>query len=145
VTFSTRLRVAAADTAAALGVAVVNRAWARQYSPHRSPLGMQLYWQGQAGGSARVVGVARDAREESPDLPPEPGLYLPYTQFKPPLALVLRAAHPDEARRALIAALPEAPVDTALPVAALRSQDLATPRFEVEIMIAFAAWPCCLR
>lgn len=133
----------AADTASAPGVVVVNQAWARQYSPHHSPLGMQLYWQGQAGGSARVVGVARDAREESPDLPPEPGMYLPYTQFnKPPLALVLRAAHPeavaDEARRALVAALPEAPVDTALPVAALRSQDLATPRFEVEMMIAFA-------
>ena len=67
-------------------VVVINRAMAQAYWPGIDPIGQRI-WIGKPMGAAntepaprQIVGVVADIREASLAHPPEPTLYIPYTQ-----------------------------------------------------------------
>lgn len=86
----------ATDTAGSPRVALVNQAFVERYSPNRSPVGLRLDVHEE--GQMEVVGVIGDVRHWSLDVPPEPELYLPFTQSPDRFAtLVVRTRdHPDQ-------------------------------------------------
>jgi len=69
---------ATGDTAAGPQVALVNETLARRAWPGADPIGRQLLYKGDA--SREVVGVVRDVRIYSVETPPEPQLYIPFSQ-----------------------------------------------------------------
>jgi predicted permease len=78
------------DTRTSTPVAIVSLAARERYWPGGSPLGERLRLPG--GEWLEVVGVASDIRNSDADQPPEPHLYLPYSQNpERSMALLLRA------------------------------------------------------
>lgn len=136
----------ARDTAAAPGVVIVNQAFARYFFHGASPLGAQLIWTDRGAKSATphtIVGVVNDARDWVPDLAPPASIYAPYAQSSSSgLALLVNAADPaaavDTLRRVLAQSLPDLPVATAQPLRAFFRDDIAQPRFQDLMLMAFA-------
>ncbi len=72
------------------GVAIVSEAFARRYFAGEDPLGQSIrprfpggdaYWYPVSKNlPLRIVGIARDVREEGIDVGPKPQIYLPYAQ-----------------------------------------------------------------
>ena len=72
------------------GVAIVSEAFARRFFPGEDPIGQRIrprfpggdaYWYPiSANLPLRIVGIARDVREEGIDVGPAPQMYLPYAQ-----------------------------------------------------------------
>ena len=76
------------DDARAPAVVVINDAAARRFFPGEDPVGKQIAVNYLALGSRitgparmrEIVGVVSNIRQRALDLPPEPAIYLPYTQ-----------------------------------------------------------------
>ena len=71
------------DVRAAPGVAVVNRAFARQFLGGDKALGkrIRLNWGGESNYWRTVVGIVNDVRHSGLNEPPRPEAYIPYAQM----------------------------------------------------------------
>jgi predicted permease len=81
------------DRVGAPGVAVVNRALARQAWPGEDPIGKRILMGGGASDSVwrTVVGIVGDVRHRGLDLAPQPEIYLPHAQFPAGTGTALRS------------------------------------------------------
>jgi len=61
---------------------IVNETMAQRYWPNRDPIGARLEIQGDGGGPAEVIGIARDSKYGSVNERPMPFLYRSYNQGK---------------------------------------------------------------
>jgi len=104
-------------------VAVINRALAERLFPGRPAIGASLQLGTGRGAAPRtVVGVVGDVRQEGPERPPLPEVYVPMTQGSPytTAAIVVRVeGDPDSYIAALRAAVHS--VDPAIPLARVQS------------------------
>jgi putative ABC transport system permease protein len=74
-------------------VAIVNRAFARQFFSDRNPLGKHIRNEGQKGPWRQIVGVVGNVRQLGPDHAESPEVYTPYTQRPAPdIRVVLRVS-----------------------------------------------------
>jgi predicted permease len=74
------------DDAAAPGVAVINKAMARQYWPNSDPLKDRILIGAGAGpafaeGPRQVIGIVGDTHDEGPNNDPSPRMYIPLAQM----------------------------------------------------------------
>ncbi|HSJ65857.1 MAG TPA: ABC transporter permease [Gemmatimonadaceae bacterium] len=128
------------------GVAVVNETMARRYWPGGDPLGSRIVLFDDAfAGYRTIVGVVRDVRAESVDLPASPTVYLPFAQHPGrELSLVLRTDLPPEQ---LVGAVTDRlrSVGHAISITSVRPFDavvggaLSRPRFTMLVVGSFAA------
>jgi putative ABC transport system permease protein len=82
------------DSKGAPGVVVINRAMARRYWPHESPIGKQIVIAQNLGPEwadqpRQIVGVVGDITADEVDQPPVPTMYTPFAQVPPHLASLL--------------------------------------------------------
>ena len=70
------------DTASSLPVAVINRAFSDRYFGGENPIGRQIRY-GHVPRAAAIVGVIQDIRQENPETPSTPELYLCMSQLDP--------------------------------------------------------------
>ncbi len=68
------------DRAGAPEVAIINESLARQLFPNRNPLDRKLTGASNAAGPV-VVGVVKNSRQKSYELPATPEVYIPYQQY----------------------------------------------------------------
>jgi putative ABC transport system permease protein len=131
------------DGADAPGVVIVNETMARQYWPGESPLGRRLLV-GRETVAREVVGVVGDVRHDSLEAPFAARMYLPVAQYPwPDLNLIVRAgAGAGGVAAGLRAAVWSVDRNQAISGAATFSQllahELARPRFDMLILMAFA-------
>lgn len=138
------------DSAAAVGVAIINATMARKYWPHGSPLAKHLEHVGPHDQSFEIVGVVGDTPGYDLLEPPKPTVYLSLVQaylmfpWQPDASLVARTSgDPKLLFSAINAAV--ANVDPALPVFHERTfeQQVATGLYEqkflARMLLLFAA------
>jgi predicted permease len=139
------------DFKLARNVAVINRAFASRYFPGENPLGRQITAKGMdkppysvKSPSFEIVGVVGDIRNNGPEEPSQPALYVPYSLLGQTwnTYLVRTAAAPglllNPLRREIAAADKELPVDGE-PLEDILNQNWFTePRFILELMSVFA-------
>jgi putative ABC transport system permease protein len=132
-------------------VAVINRSFLKRYFAGQVPLGRQVTLKGLADEpysvelpTFEIVGVAGDTRNNGPDDPPDPALYIPYSVvgFQWDSLLLRSAGSPalllNPMRRAVAALDKELPVDGE-PLADILNQNwFADPQFELILMSIFA-------
>ncbi|MGE5214347.1 MAG: ADOP family duplicated permease [Nitrospirota bacterium] len=142
------------DTAPA--VAIINDEAARQFWPGQNPIGKRIgvNYTGPGRRSEvaprlrEIVGVAGNIRHDSLDAPASPAIYLPYLQDEThhdmaTMSLFVRAdANPmalaDSLRDRIHAVAPNQPVQDIQTVADLVSQSVATRRYTLVLVGAFA-------
>ncbi len=129
-----------ADGPDAPPVVIVNDA-ARGAFGGRSPIGARV----NLGTWVTVVGVVSDARRQSLDTPPQPAVYLPYTQFVMPYMGVLVQTGQGAGATALVVRAAVADLDPELPIGEVKtieqliSESTGQPRFRSFLLAAFAA------
>jgi predicted permease len=135
------------DRAESPPVAIINHTMARQFWPHVNPIGERIVIGATLGADLTphtIVGVVGDVRATSPELPPQPTIYLAYAEHAWPTMSVLAktAGNPSDLATALRAAVRA--IDPTQPVAWLLSFDdivaasTAARRFQVWLVGAFA-------
>jgi putative ABC transport system permease protein len=82
------------DTQGSPGVVVINRAMARRYWPHESPIGKQIVIAQNLGPEwadqpRQIVGVVGDITTDEVADPPVPTMYTPFAQAPPHLVSIL--------------------------------------------------------
>lgn len=130
----------ARDGSDGVPTAVVSRAFANRFWPGEDAIGKRI--EGRAV-TWTVVGVAGDASDVDLLEPPEPTLYVPWTQnssLVAPVALVLRtvgdpAASAASVRSAVRAVDPLLPVDRVVPLQHFLDDSLAPTRFRVALLL----------
>jgi putative ABC transport system permease protein len=131
------------DTESTPPVIVINETFARRYFPGRSPLGGRL----KVGGfDCEIVGVVGDVRHRGLEADPLPEIYASYlqkTQF-PVMNFVIRATSDPASiaasvRRELQAIDPRQPVYNVEPMERLFSASIAERRFNMSLLVVFAA------
>ncbi|HTV56655.1 MAG TPA: ABC transporter permease [Terriglobia bacterium] len=106
-------------------VAIVNEAFAQQAWPGQNPLGREIsedYPKRELG--VRIVGVVRNAREDSSWGPPGPGIYYPYWQHFFPVSigsLVAKTSRPASTAAAMLKVIHA--VDRQAPISQVLSMD----------------------
>jgi putative ABC transport system permease protein len=133
------------DAAAAPPVAIVSRSFADRYWPGENPIGQQIR-RNAAKFTQTVVGVVGDVSDVGLSQPPEPTLYLPYTQNNPvaaPVSLVVRTSGDPLAlapavRAAVLGLDPAQPVDNMLTLEQYLSDSLGTQRFRSTLLLTLA-------
>jgi putative ABC transport system permease protein len=127
------------------GVVVVSESFAREAWPGESAIGRRVRWGGD-GPWLRVIGVVADIRLAL-TLPPEPHVYLPYTQVRssvyPPTDLVIRTSgRPDALAPMLRAAIrrldPDQPVSSVMTMNEVLNRSVGRRRFTLALMATFA-------
>jgi putative ABC transport system permease protein len=145
------------DDDKAPAVAIINDQAARQFWPGQNPIGKRIgvnyTGPGRRSEAAprlrEIVGVVGNIRHDSLDAPPEPAIYLPYLQDETnhdmaTMSLFVRAdgnamALADSVRDRIHAVEPNQPVQNIQNVADLVSQSVATRRYTLILVAAFAA------
>jgi putative ABC transport system permease protein len=145
------------DDDKAPAVAIINDEAARRFWPGQNPIGKRIgvnyTGPGRRSGAAPrlrgIVGVVGNIRHDSLDAPPAPAVYLPYLQDETnhdmaTMSLFLRAdgnvmALADSVRDRIHAVEPNQPVQNIQNVADLVSQSVATRRYTLVLVGAFAA------
>jgi predicted permease len=145
------------DDDKAPAVAIINQEAARQFWPGQTPIGKRIgvnyTGPGRRSGAAprlrEIVGVVGNIRHDSLDAPAAPAIYLPYLQDETnhdmaTMSLFLRAdgnpmALADSVRDRIHAVEPNQPVQNIQNVADLVSQSVATRRYTLALVGAFAA------
>jgi putative ABC transport system permease protein len=128
------------DGGDATPVAIVNEASLREFGG-RDPIGQRV----NVGTWLTVVGVVSDARRQSLDQPPQPAIFMPYTQFVMPYmgALVKtdRGAGATAAvvREAVAELDPELPIGEVRTIEQILSDSTGQPRFRSFLIASFAA------
>jgi putative ABC transport system permease protein len=131
------------DTDTTPPVTVINETFARRYFSGRSPLGERL----KVGGwESEIVGVVGDVRHRGLETEPLPEIYTSYLQKTnfPVMNFVIRvnsdpASLATGVRRELQAIDPRQPVYNVQPMAQLFSASIAERRFNLLLLVAFAA------
>ncbi len=131
-------------------VAVINRAFVNKYFGGENALGRRIKVPERASGPDpipepwfEVVGVVGDIRENGPDNPPEPSIYVPYWRWAGVALLVRTVADPASLTNSLRREF--AAIDKDLPVGARPLRDVLAevyyvePRFVMAMLVAFAA------
>ena len=148
----------AADSASSPPVGVINRSMAQKYWPDENPIGKTIIAQRVAEISTpkgfsvefkpqelEIVGIVGDIRQLGLDAPPDPELFMPYTQWPSgEMALVLRTASQPSS---LVPAVKKEiwRVDSDEPVTDIKTMDelvsteAAWRRFVLELIGVFAA------
>ena len=145
------------DDDKAPAVAIINDKAARQFWPGQSPIGKRVgvnyTGPGRRSETAprlrEIVGVVGNIRHDSLDAPAAPAIYLPYLQDETnhdmaTMSLFVRAdgnamALADSVRDRIHAVEPNQPVQNIQNVADLVSQSVATRRYTLVLVSAFAA------
>jgi predicted permease len=141
-------------------VVVVNGSFVTKYFGTEIPLGQQIKVAGVEGFGIpgrqdreslvqhtgfEIIGVVEDIRDNGPEKPPQPGIYIPYTVGGMPTGslFVRTTAEPtrltNSLRRAVVAIDKELPLGTASMEDDLKSTWYSEPRFAMSVMAAFAA------
>jgi putative ABC transport system permease protein len=131
-----------ADDPRAGPVALVNEAWVRRYFPGREVIGRRFRIDETDEKRWRtIVGVVGDTREAGLDKPPVPVFYLSALQDPPDrMTIVVRGrVTVASLRDALSRVDPTQPVDKVQPLAEVLSASIATRRFPLQLLGAFAA------
>ncbi len=145
------------DDEKAPAVAIINDEAARQFWPGQNPIGKRIgvnyTGPGRRSEAAprlrEVVGIVGNIRHDSLDAPAAPAIYLPYLQDETnhdmaTMSLFVRAdrnamALADSLRDRIHAVEPNQPVQNIQNVADLVSQSVATRRYTLVLVSAFAA------
>jgi putative ABC transport system permease protein len=138
-------------------VVIINEEAARQFWPGQNPIGKRIginyTGPGRRTGAAprlrEIVGIAGNIRHDSLDAPAAPAVYLPYLQDETnhnmaTMSLFVRAdgnamALADSVRDRIHRVAPDQPVQSIQNVADLVSQSVATRRYTLTLVGAFAA------
>lgn len=144
--------IVADDYAHARKVTVVNRRFAARYFSGQNPLGQDITLKGLSDPpfwvkepTFEIVGVAGDIRDNGPNQPPTPSVYVPYTATGLNWdSLLVRAAGSPGAllkplRRELATMDNELPMEGEPLSATLNRGWFADPQFELTLMSAFAS------
>jgi putative ABC transport system permease protein len=132
------------ETGKALPVAVVNRAFAEKVFPNQNPIGRKFDG-GPVDGVTRVIGVVGDIRYDGLREPAPPMMYFSYLQYAVDSAsLVVRTRQnssglANELRAVLHSLDAELPLGSVKPLADYVNGSLATRRFLLGLLSAFAA------
>jgi putative ABC transport system permease protein len=127
------------------GVVVVSQSFARQAWNGQDALGRRLKW-GDDGAWLRVIGVVADIRLAR-TLPPEPHVYLPYTQVRssiyPPTDLLIRTTGRPEALASALREVvrridPNQPVSSVMTMTEVLDRSVGRRRFTLALMAIFA-------
>jgi predicted permease len=132
----------AADRDSAPPVAIVNRAFVRQYLGDRSPLGVRI----RRGSNpwTTIVGVVPDVRDGGMSEEAGATVYLRYAQSASAgVSFVIETTlRPREGERALRAAIgatdPGQPFDRVAPLSALMSESVGEERFKMLLLVVLA-------
>ncbi|MGH7532810.1 MAG: FtsX-like permease family protein, partial [Gemmatimonadales bacterium] len=136
--------ITAADREDARHIAVVSQALAHRLWPDRDPIGQA----GMGGdGSAVVVGVAADVRDESLEREGKPAIYVPLPQSRDrnydAMWVIVRSAHPlrviPELRGVVHAEDPTQPIASISTYDAIVQQQYASLRLITALITLFAA------
>jgi putative ABC transport system permease protein len=134
-------RLAAADTANAPAVALINDTLARRFFAGGDPIGQRVTVDDHP---AEVVGVVADVRPLRPDEPTPPQIYWPNDQFRRGAAYILvrtaaGAAGIEQAIRARVASVnPGIQLSSFVSIDERLSRNLVSPRFNVALIASFA-------
>ena len=135
----------AADVAAGRRLALVNEVAAARFWPGLDPIGRRLSLDVQPGRPwIEVAGIVKATREDSPDRPPSPAIYLPMEQgpFLPIFVVVRTAARPagfaEALRRAVARVDKDQPVYTVASMQSLLDTATAQRRFATVTLGIFA-------
>jgi putative ABC transport system permease protein len=147
-----------ADSARSPLVAVVNRSMAQKYWPDQNPIGKtiiayQAVEVSTSKGSSvelkphelEIVGVVGDIRQLGLDVPPDPELFMPYTQWpSSDMSLVLRTASEPSSliplvKKEIWGVDPDQPVTDIKTMDELVSTEAAGKRFVLQLLGIFAA------
>ncbi len=144
-------RFTEADDVGAAGAVIVNEAFARRFSPGRSPLGRaftatttQWRWGEAVPREFRVVGLVENETFRDLGQPPPPAFYVPFRQtpHERMSVLVRTAVDPrtlvPEVRRLLRGLDPALPMARATTLSDIQSAAVARPRFRTLVLGAFA-------
>ncbi|HUJ28186.1 MAG TPA: ABC transporter permease [Myxococcales bacterium] len=132
----------AADDAKAPLVAMVNEAWVRRFFPGKDVIGQRIRLDSKTHGDWRtIVGVESDAREKGLDTPAPPVYYFAAAQMPPDqMMLVVRGPVAVAALAQTLARVEASqPVDEVKPLGDILASSLATRRFPLQLLGAFAA------
>jgi putative ABC transport system permease protein len=138
-------------------VVIINQEAARQFWPRQNPIGKRIGVNYTGPGRRtdntprlrEIVGITGDIRHDALDAPAVPAVYLPYLQDETQhdmatMSLFVRAdgnamALADSVRDRIHSVAPDQPVDNIQNVADLVSQSVATRRYTLALVGAFAA------
>jgi putative ABC transport system permease protein len=148
----------ATDSAGSPPVAVINRSMAQKYWPDENPIGKTIIASRAAVVSTskgfsvefkpqelEIVGIVGDVRQLGLDAPPDPELFMPYTQWpSSEMALVLRTASQPSplipaVKKEIWRVDPDEPVTDIKTMDELVSIEAAGRRFVLELIGVFAA------
>ncbi len=135
------------DVTGAEPVVIINQSLARRLFPAQEAVGRRLAQQqgnGQWGPWQRIVGVTADTHEQDMTLAETNMLFKPVAQAFPGQSIVLRTAGDASPALKQLSGLvrqidPERPVDNIRTLEGLRYEDLAPPRLNATLFIAFGA------
>lgn len=125
-------------------VVILSLTAARRLWPAGTPLGRRVVIDWMNPIPREVVGVVGDVRESSPDSPPHPEAYLPYTQlFFGTASLVVHTAIDPlrvagEVRRQVKALDKDITIGTPVPLKELAAARISNPVTDTRILTAFA-------
>lgn len=126
-------------------VVVISDSLARRLWPNQQAVGRRVYWGGTTGRTRLVIGVVADIRDTRLEADAPPILFVPYEQVDPPKMTLIVRSRPEAppigpAFRAMLtemdAALPPPAVE---PVSASRAASAAGQRFNLALLVSFAA------
>ena len=140
------------DDENAPGAVVINQSLARKYWPGANPIGIRMLLGGEAGpGWVTIVGIVRDIRHAELSAAPLPEMYIPHAQFRMwggggavgSMYVVVKssgtAAAVAPAVRSIVAAIdPNLPISNLQPLAAVRAESVARPRFVAALFSTFS-------
>ena len=134
----------AADVAGSPGVMIVSDTFARRYFPGEDAIDKRADFRWDTTGFQTIVGVVADVKHQGLDDPPNPAVYVPYTQ-RPDSAFTI-VARTSGAAESLLEPVRKTirAIDPGLPVTRLQtmdqvlSQSIGTRRFSLELVTAFA-------
>ncbi|MEP7381965.1 MAG: FtsX-like permease family protein [Gemmatimonadota bacterium] len=138
---------AAADSAGAAPVAIVNEAFVRQHLRGTSPVGLTLRYRvdGDSLIGMTVVGVVGDVVQERAQEGARPAIYVPYSQTDWPMANVAIRGAPSlttfapDLRRAVAKFSPNVPLRSLRTMTSRISDVRTEPRFQMLLLATFAS------
>jgi len=126
-------------------VAVVNQSFARQFFPGEDPVGRRINVCWTIPNPVEIVGVVADARQRELKLAPRPTIFLANPQAPRFFAQLVTSSKSDprQLARAVEAAIhrvnKDQPVSAVSTMADVLSGSVAEPRFELGLLVVFAA------
>jgi predicted permease len=130
------------DTLDQLPVAVVSRQFAEKFWPGEDPIGRRIT-RGTNPKLLTVVGVAGDVRDVSLPDPPQPTVYVPFSQNNvttAPISLVVKTrveprALANDIRRAVLSVDPLQPIDSVTTLEQFLADSLGPQRFRSTLLL----------